>query len=171
MSDERTSDPTRVMGDSTSDAHSDCETTYLRIVDYDVGMRDDVRRLFADIYPDRPETADRMCYDPAVSNHVTTKVAFRGEAMVGQANVFLQKALGGNANLGFHVHPSVRKRGIATALSREAIRDARSRGISDLYIRTGTDNVAAMAVARKLGFARDDGRFPETGLAVFVSRP
>jgi RimJ/RimL family protein N-acetyltransferase len=144
--------------------------TDTRIVDYDIVMRSEIRRLFADIYPDQPDIVERMCYDPTVPNHVATKVAYRDDVMVGQANIFLHKALNGNANLGFHVHPSMRKQGIATTLSREAIINARSKGITILYIRTHEDNFAAIAVARNLGFTRDDSQFAEKGLAVFVKQ-
>jgi RimJ/RimL family protein N-acetyltransferase len=142
--------------------------TDTRIVDYDIFMKGKIRRLFADIYPDQPEIVDRMCYDPSIPNHVATKVAYVGDAMVGQTNIFLHKALDGNANLGFHVHPSIRGRGIATILSNEVINVARSKGISVLYIRTLKDNFAAIAVAGKLGFHRDDSRFADMGFAVYV---
>ena len=142
----------------------------IRIADYDIVMRDEIRHLFADIYPDQPDSVDRMCYDPTIPNHVTTKVAYMGDVMVGQANIFLHKALNGNANLGFHVHPLTRRQGIAAMLSREAIKNARSKGITVLYIRTHEDNFAAIAVARNLGFTRNDSRFPQKGLAVFVKQ-
>jgi RimJ/RimL family protein N-acetyltransferase len=145
----------------------DYEMTDIRIVDYDILMKDEIRHFFADIYPDQPEIAGRMCYDPTMPNHIVTKVAYRADTIAGQANIFLHRALYGNANLGFHVHPSMRGRGIATALSRKAIKDARLKGISVLYIRTLADNFAAIAVAGNLGFTRDDSQFAEAGLAVF----
>jgi ribosomal protein S18 acetylase RimI-like enzyme len=61
----------------------------------------------------------------------------------------------------------VRRQGIATILSREAIKDARLKGIRVIYIRTPEDNFAAIEVARKLGFTRDYRRFADKGLAVF----
>jgi ribosomal protein S18 acetylase RimI-like enzyme len=64
----------------------------------------------------------------------------------------------------------MRRRGIVTKLSSEAIKVARSKGITVLYIRTTEDNFAAIAVARKLGFTRDDSHFSEMGLAVFVKQ-
>ena len=130
-------------------------------------MKDEIRHFFADIYPDQPEIAGRMCYDPTMPNHIVTKVAYRADTIAGQANIFLHRAPYGNANLGFHVHPSMRGRGIATALSRKAIKDARLKGISVLYIRTLADNFAAIAVAGNLGFTRDDSQFAEAGLVVF----
>jgi RimJ/RimL family protein N-acetyltransferase len=144
--------------------------TDTRIADYDILMRGEIRSLFFDIYPDQPDIVDRMCYDPAIPNHVATKVAYREDAIVGQANIFFHKALDWNANLGFHVHPSMRGQGIATALSMAAIKDAQSKGITVLYIRTHVGNFAAIAVARKLGFTRDDSRFVEKGLAVFMKQ-
>jgi len=147
--------------------HGDYEMTDIRTADYVILMKDEIRGLFTDIYPDYPEIADRPCYDPALRDHVVTKVAYSGGTIVGQANIFFHKDLDGNANLGFHVHPSMRGRGIATALSHEAIEDARSKGISLLFIRTREDNSAAIAVAGKLGFGRDDSRFAQAGLAIF----
>jgi RimJ/RimL family protein N-acetyltransferase len=150
--------------------HGDYEMTDTRIADYDIVMENEIRLLFTDIYPDQPEIVDRMCYDPTMPDHVATKVAYRGDVVVGQANIFLHKSLDGNANLGFRVHPSVRRQGIAATLSSEAIKDARSKGVTVLYIRTGEDNFAAIAVARKLGFSRDDSLFPEMRLAVFTKK-
>jgi RimJ/RimL family protein N-acetyltransferase len=140
----------------------------IRIADYDILMVDKIRHLFSAIYPDCPDIVAKLCYDPTMKDHIATKVAYLGEDIVGQANIFLHKALDGNANLGFHVHPSTGRRGIATLLSREAIKDAQSKGISVLYIRTNEDNFAAIAVARKLGFIRDDRRFADKGVIVFV---
>lgn len=147
---------------------SDCDMTDTKIVDYDIHLQLEIRRLFTDIYPDQPGIVDRICYDPTTPNHIATKVAYVGGAMVGQANIFMHKDLAGNANLGFHVHPSMRGRGIATTLSSEVINVARLKRISVLYIRTRQENIAALAVAGKLGFARDDSRFADMGLAVFV---
>ena len=141
-----------------------------RITDYDILMGAEIRRLFGDIYPDQPEMVDRMCYDPASSNHITTKVAFSGDTIVGQANIFLHRALDWNANLGFHVQSSMRGEGIATSLSSEAIKDARLKGITVLYVRTHEDNFAAIAVTRKLGFTLDERLFAEEGLAVFIKQ-
>ena len=131
-------------------------------------MADKIRRLFSYIYPDNPNIVFKMSYDPTRQDHVATKVAYLGEDIVGQANIFLHKALDGNANIGFHVHPSTRRLGIATNLSSEAIKDAKSKGIRIFYIRTHEDNFAAIAVARKLGFTRDDSRFADKGIAVFI---
>lgn len=133
-------------------------------------MADKIRRLFSYIYPDNPDIVFKMTYDSARQDHVATKVAYWGEDIVGQANIFLQKALDGNVNLGFHVHPSTRRQGIATKLSSEAIKEARSKGISLIYIRTHEDNFAAIAVACKLGFTRDDRRFADKGIAVFMKK-
>ena len=144
--------------------------TDIRITDYDISMTDQVRRLFVGIYPDQPDLVKKMCYDPARPDHVATKVAFLGKDIVGQANIFLHKALNGNANLGFHVHPSARKRGIATHLSSEALKDAGAIGIKLCYIRTHVENFAAIAVAHSLDFIRDDSLFAEEGLAVFTKR-
>ena len=133
-------------------------------------MADKIRRLFSYIYPDNPKIVFKMSYDPTRQDHIATKVAYLGEDIVGQANIFLHKALDWNANIGFHVHPSTRRRGIATNLSSEAIKDAKSKGIRIFYIRTHEDNFAAIAVARKLGFTRDDSRFADKGIAVFIKK-
>jgi ribosomal protein S18 acetylase RimI-like enzyme len=68
------------------------------------------------------------------------------------------------------VHPSTRNLGIATDLSGEALKVAQSKGISVFYLRTHEDNFAAIAVARKLGFTRDDMRFTDKGIAVFIKK-
>jgi RimJ/RimL family protein N-acetyltransferase len=140
--------------------------TDISIADYDVLMAEKIRHLFSDIYPNHPDVADKMCYDPTRQDHVATKVAYLGDDIVGQANIFLHKAIGGNANLGFHVHSSMRERGIATYLSNEVIKVARTKGIRVFYIRTHEDNFAAIAVASKLGFTRDDSRFADKGIAL-----
>lgn len=141
----------------------------IKIADYNLLMTDKIRCLFAAIYPDHPGLAAKMCYDPSRQDHIASKVAFFGEDIVGQANIFLHKALEGNANLGFHVHPLMRRRGIATALSRELIKDARSKGINVLYIQTHEDNWAAIAVAQHLGFFQDCSSFADAvGLRVFI---
>jgi GNAT superfamily N-acetyltransferase len=144
--------------------------TDIRIANYDILMADKIRRLFTYIYPDNPNIVPKMSYDPTRQDHVATKVAFLGKDIVGQANIFLHKALDGNANLGFHAHPSTRRRGIATNLSNEVIKDAWSKGIRIFYIRTHEDNFAAIAVARKLGFTRDNSRFVDKGIAVFIKK-
>jgi hypothetical protein len=71
----------------------------IKIVDYDISMADKICRLFAGIYPDQPEIVAKMCYDPAKQDHVATKVAYWGKDIVGQSNIFIHKALDGNANL------------------------------------------------------------------------
>ena len=130
-------------------------------------MKTQVRILFRSIYPEQPDIAERMCYDKDMPNHITTKVAFDGDILIGQANIFFKKELDGIANLGFHIHPEKRRRGIAKALSIEAINVAEAKGISDLYIRTHEDNIAAIAVAKSLSFVRDDSRFSTEGIIVF----
>ena len=83
--------------------------TDIRIADYDIFMADKIRRLFSYIYLYNPKIVFKMSYDPTRQDHVATKVAYLGEDIVGQANIFLHKALDGNANIGFHVHPSTRR--------------------------------------------------------------
>jgi RimJ/RimL family protein N-acetyltransferase len=144
--------------------------TDIRIADYDVSMADKIYRLFTDIYPNHPDITNKMCYEPTRKDHVATKAAYLGEDIVGQANIFLCKDLYLSANLGFHVHPSTRNLGIATDLSGEALKVAQSKGISVFYLRTHEDNFAAIAVARKLGFTRDDMRFTDKGIAVFIKK-
>jgi RimJ/RimL family protein N-acetyltransferase len=141
--------------------------TDIRIADYNLLMTDKVRRLFLYIYPENPTIVLKMSYNPMRQDHVATKVAYLGEDIVGQANIFLHSALEGNANLGFHVCPQTRRRGIATDLSNEAIRNALVKGIRIFYIRTHEDNIGAIAVARKLGFARDDSRFTDKEIVIF----
>ena len=138
----------------------------IRIEDYDISMVEQIRSLFTDIYPDQPDTVERVCYDPARIDHISTKVAYLNREIIGQANIFLHRALDGNANLGFHVHPSQRGLGIATSISNEALKDAHSKAIRLVYIRTSKDNHAAIAVARKLGFISDN-TFDRDNLMIF----
>jgi RimJ/RimL family protein N-acetyltransferase len=139
----------------------------IRIEDYDISMVEQIRRLFADIYPDQPDIVDRVCYDPNRHDHISTKVAYSDQEIIGQVNIFYHKNLNGNANLGFHVHPSKRGYGIATTLSNEALKDAHFKGISLFYIRTNKDNYAAIAVAKKLGFIPIKNEFAENNLRIF----
>ena len=139
----------------------------ISIVDYDNEMKTQMKGLFCIIYPEQPDIADRMCYDKDLPEHITTKVAFDGDLLIGQANIFLKKSLDEIANLGFHVHPAWRRRGLTKAMSIKAIKDAKAKGISDLYIRTHEDNIAAIAVAKSLSFIRDDNRFSSEGIVVF----
>ena len=139
----------------------------IRIEDYDISMVEHIRRLFADIYPDQPDILNRVCYDPKRQDHISTKVAYIDQKIIGQANIFYHKALKGNANLGFHVHPSKRKLGIATALSNEALKDAYLKGISLFYIMTNKDNYPAIAVARKLVFVPVENKFAKNNITIF----
>lgn len=139
----------------------------IRIEDYNVSMIEQIRRLFAVIYPDQPDIVDRVCYDPKRQDHISTKVACLNHELIGQANIFFNKSLNGNANLGFHVHPSNRGFGIATFLSNEALKDSHSKGVSRFYIRTNKDNFAAIAVARKLGFIPVENKFSKNNLMIF----
>jgi RimJ/RimL family protein N-acetyltransferase len=141
--------------------------TDISIVDYDDEMKTQVKDLFCTIYPEQPDIADRMCYDKDLPEHIATKVAFDAELLVGQANIFLKKTLDEIANLGFHVHPDWRRRGLAKAMSIKAIKDAKAKGISDLYIRTQEENIAAIAVAKSLSFIRDDSGFSAERIIVF----
>ena len=139
----------------------------IKIVDYENKMKSLVRTLFCSIYTDLPGMAGKMSYDNLIPNHITTQVAFEGELIIGQANIFLKNELAGKANLGFHVHPEKRKHGVAKALSRKAITVATSKGISEIYIRTHKDNKAAIAVANSLGFIREGSRIPDKEITVY----
>ena len=139
----------------------------IKIVDYENEMKSLVRALFCSIYPDLPGIADKMRYDSQAHNHITTQVAFEGEPIIGQANIFLKPELSGKANLGFHVHPEKRKQGVAKALSRKAITIATSKGINEIYIRTHKDNKSAVAVANSLDFIREDSSFEDKQIIVF----
>ena len=138
-----------------------------KIVDYENEMKPLVHTLFCCIYPDLPDMADRMCYDKHLPNHIATQVAFEGELIIGQANIFRKTELGGKANLGFHVHPEKRMLGVAKALSERAIRMSTTKGINEIYIRTHKDNNAAIAVANSLSFIRDGSRFSDKEIIVF----
>jgi GNAT superfamily N-acetyltransferase len=102
----------------------------IRIIEYENEMKEQVRSLLQIIYPDKPLLAEKLSYDIPISNHVTTKIAVQGDSVIGQANIFIKAELYGNANLGFHVHPEKRLQGIAKSLSMEAIKTAKSKGIT-----------------------------------------
>ncbi|WP_084813717.1 GNAT family N-acetyltransferase [Desulfogranum japonicum] len=69
--------------------------------------------------------------------------------------------------MGFHVHPSNRKLGIATTLSNDALKDAQSKGSSLFYIMTNKDNYPAIAIARKLGFDPVGNKFAKNNITIF----
>lgn len=139
----------------------------IEITDYDISMVEQIRRLFTDIYPNEPDIVDKLCYDPERRDHISTKIACLNRETIGQANIFFHKLLNGNANLGFHVHPSKQGHGIATTLSNEALKEACAKGIRLFFIVTETENYAAIAVARKLGFIEVENTYAEKNLLIF----
>lgn len=142
----------------------------IRIIEYENKMKGQVRSLFRSIYPDQPNMAEKMSYDVALSNHVTTKIALQGDSIIGQANIFKKAELNGNANLGFHVHPEKRLQGIAKSLSISAIETAKSKGITKVYVVTGKGNSAAIGVASSIGFDKVDFQYVDEDMVVFLKK-
>jgi len=116
-----------------------------------------VRTLFRAVYPHDPNLADRLKAPHQSPNHITTWLALEGELVVGQANVYRFPRSPESANLGFHVHPDFRRRGIARALSEAAVERTRETDVARLLIRTHRENFPARALAEQLGFSRLDG--------------
>jgi RimJ/RimL family protein N-acetyltransferase len=125
----------------------------IRIIEYTNDCKEAVRALFLDIYPDRPDVADRMGYDVETDRHVTTKLARVGEKIVGQAGVFYLKDLPRVAGIGWHVHPKFRRRGIGSLLAKTALAEAGRRGVKRVIVEAATGNLASIALAKNLGFA------------------
>jgi len=124
-------------------------------------MSKEIRNLFLTIYPNRPDIADKMCFDENMDRSVSTKVAIVDGRVIGQANIFLFKNNSEIANLGYHIHPDFHKMGIGSKLSQQAIEDAKNKGVKILLVRTDNYNVASINLAKKLGFIEPSDEFIE----------
>ena len=134
----------------------DSKMNDIRIFEYENEMKEQVRTLFRSIYPDEPFMAEKMGYDVTLPNHITTKIALQGDSVIG------------NANLGFHVHPEKRLQGVAKSICLKAIETAKSKGITKVYIVTNKDNKGAIAVAGSIGFYKDNFRYFDEDMVVFL---
>jgi RimJ/RimL family protein N-acetyltransferase len=147
----------------------------MKIVDYSKNkMGKDIIKLFSAIYPDLPiEEVQRMEYDENQKSNVCTKVAIIDDKVVGQANVFRLPNNPTIANLGYHVHPSYRRRGIGHKLSIKTMKIAKKSGIKTITVQTEADNLEAIILARKLGFGiapKDFLEENESGLKIHKLR-
>lgn len=134
----------------------------MRIEDYkQKEMSNQIKDLFLAIYPEKPEIAERMCFDENIDRHISTKVAIVDNKIVGQVNIFLMKDNSEIANLGYHVHPNYHKRGIGKAISEEAIKIAKKKGVKILLVRTDESNVGSINLGKKLGFIEPPKEFLE----------
>jgi len=126
----------------------------MKIIDYSKKeMSKGVIELFSSIYPNwTMEELNRIDYDENHQLHVTTKVAIINDQIVGQANIFRLLNNPTIANLGYHVHPDYRRRGIGIKLSTKAMKIAKKNGIKTIIVQTEADNLGAIVLARKLGF-------------------
>jgi RimJ/RimL family protein N-acetyltransferase len=133
----------------------------MEIVDYSRDtMGEEISRLFLEIYPAWSLTnVQRVLYDEKSPLHVATKVAILDNRSVGQANVFLLQHKKSIANIGYHVHPRYRRQGIAQRLSLEVIRAAKEKGVETIVVQTEGANIAAISLARKLGFSEASPKF------------
>ena len=71
---------------------------------------------------------------------------------IGQENIFIKEINDGITNIGFHVHPLYRSKGVATSLVEAAIQKATVLGYKKFHIITETSNLKAIRLARKLHF-------------------
>jgi RimJ/RimL family protein N-acetyltransferase len=133
----------------------------MKIVDYSKDtMGEDVARLFGEIYPGwSSEDVQRVLYDEKSPLHVATKVAIIKNRAVGQTNVFLLQHKKSIANIGYHVHPCYQRQGIAQRLTLEVIRAAKEKGVETIVVQTERANIAAISLARKLGFSEASPKF------------
>jgi RimJ/RimL family protein N-acetyltransferase len=127
----------------------------MKIVDYSKKkMGKEIIKLFSTIYPDWTiREVRRMEYDENQKINVCTKVAIIDDKVVEQANVFVLLNNPTIANLGYHVHPDYRRRGIGHKLSIKIMKIAKKSGINTIIVQTEADNLGAIVLARKLGFA------------------
>ncbi|MFC1737215.1 GNAT family N-acetyltransferase [Candidatus Hydrogenedentota bacterium] len=124
----------------------------IETIDYANHHQEEIRALFKKIYPDRPTIADQMGYDVETARHVTTKLAIIGGKIVGQAGIFYLKDEPGVAGMGWHVHPEFHGRGIGTLVAEVTLAEAKRRGVTKMAIQAAVENVASIALAKKLGF-------------------
>ena len=147
----------------------------MKIIDYSKKkMSDSIIELFSTIYPnwDKLEV-EKIAYDENNNLHIITKVAKIGNIYVGQANLFKLSNNPAIANLGYHVHPDYRRRGIGLKLSLKIIEKAKKSGIKIIVVQTEADNLGAIVLARKLGFEIPPKSFLEenaSGLKIHRSR-
>ncbi|MDJ0621337.1 MAG: GNAT family N-acetyltransferase [Desulfocapsaceae bacterium] len=115
-------------------------------------MLPEVKALFDLIYPNDPVTVKRLCYKTNTQNHLVTMLAKDSGEFIGQANAFVKEINGSINNIGFHVHPLFRSRGVATALVEAVVKKATDLGHTKFHIITKASNMAAIRVSRKLNF-------------------
>jgi len=59
-----------------------------------------------------------------------------------------------SCTIGVAVHPEYRRRDIGTQLIQRALKEAKERGIREVYTSTGIENIGMQRLAEKLGFIR-----------------
>ena len=115
-------------------------------------MLPELKLLFGRIYPDEPELVRKLLYKNNASNHIVTVVAEEAPQIIGQANIFRKTILDEIINIGYHVDPDYRSKGVATQLVEFAIKKAREKGFSEFHIITDAKNIPACRVAEKMLF-------------------
>jgi GNAT superfamily N-acetyltransferase len=125
----------------------------MKIVEYDKDRwSDGVRRLFAAIYPDWSQAqCQRMAYDADNPLHVLTLLAVRSGLPLGQINVFRVGKSAELGNVGYHVHPDWRRKGVASLLLCEAWPRVADRFADGLVIQTNEWNGSSKGFALKAG--------------------
>lgn len=109
-------------------------------------------QLLERVYPNCSEIVKKLTYKKEHPLHIMTVVAVENDKIIGQANIFKKQVLGGIINVGYHVDPLNRSKGIATKIVGSAIEKAIAKGYNDFHIMTAPENIAAQCVANKLGF-------------------
>jgi RimJ/RimL family protein N-acetyltransferase len=114
-----------------------------------------IKSLFSSIYPEELTIPERMSYnEKSCKSHVSTKIAFMGKKIIGQANIFLLKDKKDIANLGYHIHPDFQRKGIGKKLALEAMKEAKRKKIRLIIVQTKKVNKSSRALAKRLGFVR-----------------
>ncbi len=93
--------------------------------------------------------------------------------VVGHTGFHGPPELVGRAEIGYHVFAAYRGRGYASESAMALVGWAQEQGHDTVYASVSPENAASLAVLRKLGFRRSEGRNDETGddLELFEVHP
>jgi len=139
----------------------------IKIVDYSKRMKREVRELFLKIYPGDLKIAKLMAFDEGRKDHVATKIAVVNGKFAGQANMFRFRNKRAVSNLGYHVLPRFRQKGIGSSLCSAVMKAAQTKGIKKVLIRTYPTNTASISLAKSLGFKQVKDEFKKRNIIAF----